>query len=81
MIAGKKDIGVYILIFLFFVLNNFEKSKPNKKLIFKMVRKERCIEHVKIETLFFSHTFPYMEDNLHFCTGNKRKERRILTKE
>lgn len=46
-----------------------------------MVRKERCIEHVKIETLFFSLTFPYMEDNLHFCTGNKRKERRILTKE
>lgn len=77
MIAGKKDIGVYISIFLFFVLNNFEKSKPNKKLIFKMVRKERCIEHIKIETLFFSHTFPYMEDNLHF----KRTERRILTKD
>lgn len=34
MIAGKKDIGVYISIFLFFVLNNSEKSKTNKKVNF-----------------------------------------------
>lgn len=52
MIAGKKEIGVYILIFLFFVLNNSEKSKTNKELIFKMVRRKGVLNISRLKLCF-----------------------------
>lgn len=46
MIAGKRCRFQSIYLY-FFVLDNSEKSKTNKKFISKTVRKERYIKHVK----------------------------------